>query len=317
MYIKKICESLNFVKQCRKYNLGLWQCPSFLFLLTGLIIIIAMISTYLVAMKYTQPEIVALIVITITTILFIINHFIIQSVEKLTEANRMKSEFISIVSHQLRTPLTGIKWTLNLITRKEEKVKNCHTQELKEISENNERMIKLVNDLLDVSKVEQKNISLALEKTDIKELLQKIIEEYIPMAKAKNIKINLETKMNSLPILIDKQGIEIVIRNLMDNAVKYIKKKGEVKISLIKKNKLLRFEIEDNGVGIPKNDHKNIFQKFFRSRNIMKHETVGTGLGLFIAKSIIKKSKGKIGFRSKENKETTFWFEIPIKNKIK
>jgi len=309
MIIKKILKQLNFVNQCKKYNLGLWQCPSFLFLLTGLIIIIAMIGTYFIAIEYTQPEIVALIVIAITTILFIINHFIIQSVEKLTEANRMKSEFIGIVSHQLRTLLTGIKWTLNLIMREND----CHIQELKEINENNERMIKLVNDLLDVSKVEQKNLSLALEKTDIKELLQKIIEEYIPMAKARNIKISLETKMNSLPILIDKQGIEIVIRNLMDNAVKYIKKKGEVKISLIKKNKLLRFEIEDNGVGIPKNDYKNIFQKFFRSRNIMKHETVGTGLGLFIAKSIIKKSKGKIGFRSKENKGTTFWFETPIK----
>ena len=313
MSIEKICKSLNFVKQCKKYNLVLWQCPTFLFLLTGIIIIIAMISTYLVAMKYTQPEIVALIVIAITTILFIINHFIIQSVEKLTEVNRMKSEFISIVSHQLRTPLTGIKWTLNLIMREEEKLNNCHAQELKEIDENNERMIKLVNDLLDVSKVEEKDISLALEKVNIEELFQKIIEDYTPMAKAKNVEIELETKTDSSPVLIDKQGIEIVVRNLIDNAIKYIKNKGEVKIRLINKNKSLRCEIEDNGVGIPKNDHKNIFQKFFRSINIMKHETVGTGLGLFIAKSIIKKSKGKIGFHSEENKGTTFWFEIPTK----
>jgi len=313
MLIKKILKSLNFVSQCKKYNLRLWQCPIFLFLLTGLIIIIAMISTYLIAIRYTQPELVALIVIAITIILLIINHFIIQSIETLAEANRMKSEFVGIVSHQLRTPLTGIKWTIDLMMCEKEKLDKHHIQELKEINENNERMIKLVNDLLDVSKIEQGKLIFDLEKIDIKELLQKITKEYVPMAKAKNIEINLKTKIDSLPLLIDKQGIEIVIRNLIDNAVKYIKNKGKVEICLIKKNKTVRCEIKDNGVGIPKDDHKNIFQKFFRSRNIMKHETVGTGLGLFIAKSIIKKSKGKIKFHSQENKGTTFWFEIPIK----
>jgi len=316
MFIKKILESLNFVSQCKKYNLSLWQCPTFLFLLTGLIIIITMISAYLIAIKYTQPEIVALIVITITIVLLIINHFIIQGVEKLAEANRMKSEFIGIVSHQLRTPLTGIKWTINLIRKEKGKLDKHCAQELREISENNDRMIKLVNDLLDVSKIEQGQLSFKPEKVSIKELLENVIKEYTPIAKAKNIEINLETEIDTLFILVDKQRIEIVIRNLIDNAIKYIRNKGEVKVHLIKKNKLIRCEIKDNGVGIPKNDHKNIFQKFFRSKNIMKHETVGTGLGLFIAKSIIKQSKGKIGFHSQESLGSTFWFEIPIK-KIK
>ena len=313
MFIKKLLRSLNFVNQCKKYHLSLWQCPSFLFFLTGLIIIVTMISVYIIAIKYTSPEIVALIVIVVTTILFIINHFIIQGVEKLSEANRMKSEFIGIVSHQLRTPLTGIKWTINLIMRDKEKLNKEYLRGLKEISENNERMIKLVNDLLDVTKIEQGQLNLTPKKINIKKLFENIIKEYILMAKAKNISINLETKIDSLNVLIDEDNMAIVIHNLIDNAVKYIKNKGEVKIRLIKKGGLIRCEIEDNGVGIPKDDHKNIFQKFFRSRNIMKHETVGTGLGLFIAKSIIKKSKGKINFRSKENEGTTFWFEIPIK----
>ncbi len=308
MLIGKISKSLK----CKKYNLTLWQCPSFLFLLTGLIIIITMISSYLIAVRYTQPEIVALIVIGITVVLLIINHFIIQSVEKLAEANKMKTEFIGIVSHQLRTPLTGIKWTINLIMREKGKLDEHCLQELKEISENNERMIKLVNDLLDVTKIEQGQLSFKPEKVSIEALFKNIIKEYTPIAKAKNIEINLETEINSLSVLIDKQRIEIVIRNLIDNAIKYIKNKGEIKIHLTKKNKSIRCEIKDNGVGIPKDDHKNIFQKFFRSRNIMKNETVGTGLGLFIAKSIIKESKGRIGFHSKENKGSTFWFKIPI-----
>jgi len=312
MLIKKIYQRLNFINQCKKYNLSLWQCPSFLFILTGLIIIIAMISTYIVAIKFTPPEIVALIVIGMTIILIIINHFILQGVDKLAEANKMKSEFIGIVSHQLRTPLTGIKWSIDLIMREKDRLDKFYIQELGDIIQNNERMIKLVNDLLDVSKIEQGRLILKPEKISIEELSRNIIKEYHSIAKAKNIVITLKSKTNHQYVLIDKQGIKIIIRNLIDNAIKYIKDKGEVKISLINKKNSVRFEIKDNGVGIPKQDQKKIFQKFFRSQNIMRHQTVGTGLGLFIAKSIIKESKGKIGFNSKEKKGTIFWFEMPI-----
>jgi len=314
MIFKKICEQLNFINQCKKYNVALSQCPIYLSIITGLITIIAMISTYILAIRYTSPEIVALIVIAVTMILVIINHFIIQSFEKLAEANKMKSEFIGIISHQLRTPLTGIKWTINLLMKECGKINNHGFQELKEIEENNERMIKLVNDLLNINKIEQENMRFVLEKTDIKKIIEKIVKDYSLFAKAKNVEIKFETKIDLLPITIDREKVEIVIRNLIDNAIKYIKDKGEIKIRLIKNGKIVRCEIEDNGVGIPKEDYKNIFQKFFRGKNIMKHETVGTGLGLFITKSIIKKLKGKIGFQSQENKGTTFWFELPIKN---
>jgi len=104
----------------------------------------------------------------------------------------------------------------------------------------------------------------------------------------------------------------MLLHNLIDNAIKYTKKEGLVKIRLTKKRKSIRCEIEDNGVGIPEIDKKNIFEKFFRSQNIMKYQTIGSGLGLFIAKSVIEISNGKIGFWSRENKGTTFWFELPI-----
>ena len=118
MPLKKILQQLNFVEHCHKYHLSLWQCPSFLIILTGLITISAMLGSYLVATKYTnQPEIVALIVIGITTVLTIISYFVIQGSEKLAEASQLKSEFVSIVSHQLRTPLSSIKWTINLMMK--------------------------------------------------------------------------------------------------------------------------------------------------------------------------------------------------------
>ena len=310
---KKAYQRLNFIKQCREYNLSIWQCPSFLFPLIGTVTILAMLATYFIATRYTQPEIVALIVIGVTAFLIIIGHFIIRSFEDLAQANRLKSEFVSVASHQLRTPLTGISWTIDLIRRSKNLTHEEISEKLDEIQKNNQRMIKLVNDLLDVARIEQRRLNLKPEKIFLDKIVQSLIKEYSPLAKASNIKIILESESN-LSLIIDLQAIGLVLRNLIDNAIRYTKSNELVKIKLIKKDHLIRCEIQDGGVGIPKNDQKNIFQKFFRSQNIMKYQTMGTGLGLFIAKAVIKESNGKIGFWSEENKGSTFWFELPIKS---
>jgi len=312
MGLKKICQKLNPIEQCRKYNLTVWQCPSFLFPLSGLITILAMIGTYFVALKYTQPEIVALIVIGVTAILIITGYLIIKGFEDLAQTNHLKTEFVNIVSHQLRTPLTGIKWTLELIRKSKSLTHEEILEKLDEIKENNQRMIRLVNDLLDVARIEQKRLNLQPQKVFLDEMIQKLIEEYNPLAKASNIKIISETKSDIPAIIIDPQGIGLVLRNLLDNAIRYTKGGGAIRIKLTKKGNSVRCEIQDEGVGIPNKDQKNIFQKFFRSQNIMKYQTIGTGLGLFIAKAFIKESNGKIDFWSKEKKGSTFWFELPI-----
>ncbi len=272
-----------------------------------------MMSTYFIAAKYTQPEIVALITIGVTAIIFINGYFVIQGFEKLAQANHMKSEFVGIVSHQLRTPLTSIKWALNLIMLKG---RDSFTKEqlgiLNDIKENNQRMVNLVNDLLSISRIEQGRLNLKLKKISLEEIVKGIVKEYRSLAKASNVKFSLE--IDKLPlILVDPRGIDLIFRNLIDNAVRYINNKGIVKIKLAKQGNLVRCKVEDNGVGIPKEDQKKIFQKFFRSQNVMKYQTEGTGLGLFITKSVVKASKGRIGFQSQEGKGSTFWFELPIK----
>jgi len=280
-----------------------------------MITILAMLGTYLIATKYTnQPEIVALIVIGVTITLTIINYFVIRGFERLAEANQLKSEFVNIVSHQLRTPLTNIKWTINLMLRRN--IKDLTGQQLEKIEtikENNQRMIDLVNDLLSVSRIEQGRLGLRPEKIYLEKMIQGLIKEYIPLAEASNVNLSLKTEENIPLILIDPQRIKFVLQNLIDNAIRYSRGKGQVKIRLLKKGKLIRCQIEDKGVGIPLVDQKKIFQKFFRSQNIMKYQTQGTGLGLFIAKAIIDASKGKIGFQSQEGKGSIFWFEIPLK----
>lgn len=284
-------------------------------ILIGLITIGSMLAIYFIANRYTQePEIVALIIIIVAAVLMIIGYFIIQGFNRLAETNQMKSEFVSVVSHQLRTPLSSLKWSLNLFLSG--RLKNLQEQEtqLKMMAGTNQRMIDLVNDLLDVSRIEQGKMGLKPEKIDLMNLIEDLTKEYAPLAKASNVFLDLETEENLPEIFIDPKRIKLVIQNLIDNAIRYIAGGGRVKIRLKKRDGFLRCEIEDNGVGIPKSEQKYIFQKFFRSQNIMKYQTEGTGLGLFIAKAIINGSGGKMGFKSQEGKGSVFWFELPIKS---
>jgi len=302
--------------QCQRYGLSLWQCPSFLFLIMGIIIIVSSLVVYMLGTRYIEnPEIVALIVLLLTAILFIIAFVITRSFEKLAEVNRLKSEFVKIVTHHLRTPLTNLKWTIDILMAeilKENKEKQAEYFRI--LKENSKRMEKLVRDLLIVSRIEEGSSGFKKEKVFLEEITKDLVLRFQHFANALNVELSLETEKNLPPVFIDPHQMKIVIENLLENAILYTKKKDKIQIRIKKQDKNLYFEIKDNGWGIPKEDQKFIFQKFFRSKRIIREETQGTGLGLYIVKSIIKKASGKIGFQSEENKGSTFWFTLPIKN---
>ncbi len=314
MNIKKILNQLNLPAECRRYGLSLWQCPSFLFLMMGVVIIGSALIAYALGTRYIEnPETVALIVLSLTTILFIVDFSITRSFERLAEANRMKSEFVKIVSHQLRSPITNLNWVIDILMSGElGKVEGKQTEYFKILKENSNRMIDLVRDLLTVSRIEEGSLMIKKEKISIEPIVKKIISRFKPLVSASNVEIKLEAGENLPSVFVDAHQIEIIIENLFDNAIRYIKGEGEIKIKLEQRNKTLYFEIKDTGVGIPKDDQKFIFQKFFRSENAVRQQTQGSGLGLFIAKSIIERSDGQIGFESEENKGSTFWFTLPI-----
>ena len=280
----------------------------------GLIIIGSIFIAYIIGTRFVgDPEIVALTVLFISAILFIIAAIITHSFEKLAEVNRMKSEFVSIVTHQLRSPLTNLKWAIDFIISGEEKnVKDKEVDYFTILKENTVRMGRLVDSLLIVSKIEQGKFFFKKQEASLEDLTNEIINEFQPFATASNVDIEFNAPKNLPKIFVDPYQIKILIDNLLSNSIHYSKGKGKVIIQLFKEGKNLCFEIKDNGVGIPKEDQKHIFKKFFRAHNALKYQTQGSGLGLYIAKSIIKNSNGKIGFKSEEGKGSTFWFKLPI-----
>jgi signal transduction histidine kinase len=315
MRFEGILNSLNIFLQCKKYHLPLWQCPHFIFLLIGLLIIFSSITSYIIGSRYIfDPLLVATITLFLAAVLFFLGFILVKSFEKLAETSRLKSEFIAILSHQLRTPLSNLKWVLEMMmSGRIVLISKKQLEYFKLLKENSERMDQLIKDLFIVSQIEAETLPLKKEEFFLEDLVKSAIDEFKSFAEASNVEIIFEKEKDLPKIYGDKSKIKLVAEKLLDNAIRYTRGRGKVKISLKKIKNKIYFEIEDEGVGIPKAEQKFIFEKFFRSSNILRLQTQGTGLGLFISKKIVEKSGGKIGFKSQEGKGSKFYFTLPIK----
>lgn len=233
--------------------------------------------------------------------------------EKIIE--RLKTEFVSTSAHQLRTPLSSIKWALRTLIEGDLGKITPEQKELLEKTYNtNERILTLVNDLLNLSKIEEGRYLYKLTPSQMEETIQEIIDSYQKISKEKKIKlVFIKPKNKTSKVNVDLEKIKLAITNLFDNSIKYTPAGGRVTASLQEKDKEICFEIKDTGLGIPSDEQKRVFTKFFRATNIKKIEPGGTGLGLFIAKNIIEAHKGRIWFDSKQGKGTTFYFTLPVK----
>lgn len=307
--------------ECRKYDLGFWQCPNSLFLVMGFIIILAMTLTYFIGIHLVEPEIVIVMVSVVTVILLVIGHSLVNSFARVAEANRMKSEFVSIVSHQLRTPLSALKWSLDLLRGKRLGEINTKQKEYLDIvNESGVKMIRLVNDLLNVNRIEEGRFVIQAKLFSLSELIDGVVQEIKLMAESQHVDLIFKNHKN-YEVYADQEKVRMVVQNLIDNAIKYSKKEGgkvEITIGAEKdKDKMIKVNVKDNGVGISTLVQKQVFGKFFRGDNLIKQKVEGTGLGLFIAKGIIKLSEGNMGFESTEGVGSEFWFTLPIPDKRK
>ena len=238
---------------------------------------------------------------------------ILHDITREKQIEKMKSEFVSIASHQLRTPLSAVKWTLHMLLDGDlGKITLEQREFLEKTYKSNERMITLVNDLLDVSRIEERKYLYKPILTEIENIVETVISSSMQEAKRKKVKLKFQKSKKRMPyVKIDVEKIKLTIQNLLNNAINYTLPGGMVIVSLKQLKKEIEFRIQDTGVGISKDQQHRVFAKFFRGANVMRMETDGSGLGLFIAKNIIKAHGGKIWFKSEENKGSTFWFTLP------
>ncbi len=229
--------------------------------------------------------------------------------------DRLKSEFISIAAHQLRTPLSAIKWAIKMVLDGDMGKLNSEQERiLFKGYISNERIIKLVNDMLDVSRIEEGRFNYEYSKTDFSEPLEIAIGHLERRLEKKHIKFTVNMPKQLPLIHMDAEKIALVIENLLENAIEYTPEKGQITIKIEKGDALLRFCIKDTGVGIPETDQERIFSKFYRASNVIRMQTDGSGLGLFIVKNIIKNHGGEITYSSEEGEGTEFVFTLPINN---
>ena len=292
------------------------QCPQFLFLVMGTVIILTSIVSYLIGTRLVaEEEIVVLIVLAVSVFLFILAFIITRSFERLAEVSKMKSEFINIVSHQLRSPLTNIKWTFEILSSGEFEVPESKQEEyFVNVKDNIARMVELIDDLLIVSRIEQGRLPMRKKEFSFADLVSSQVSRYKVFAQASHIELSLLIEENLPEIFADPSLLKLVTENLIDNAIRYTRGGGRVEVFVKKRDKRnIILSVKDSGVGIPQKDQKYIFQKFFRAENALKQRTRGSGLGLYVCKTIISKAGGQIWFKSEQGRGTAFYATLPIK----
>lgn len=227
---------------------------------------------------------------------------------------RMKSEFVSIAAHQLRTPLSVLKWGIRmLLTGDYGTLTNEQQGVVEKTYDTNETMIKLVNDLLNTARLEEGRYVFKRTEVAIEHIVADTIKMYEKKAIENDIAISYTLPKETLPrLLADADMLKLAFQNIIENAIRYTPRKGRIGVLLDKEEGGVMLRVVDTGVGIPEEQKSRVFGKFFRGTNATRMETNGSGLGLFITKNIIEAHEGKIWFESQEGKGTTFWVELPI-----
>lgn len=230
--------------------------------------------------------------------------------EQLQALDEAKSKFISVAAHQLRTPLSAIKWILHMVSLRQFKDEAERQDFLHKATESTDRMISLVNDLLEVDHIESGKDHFVFLPVDCVGLIESVISDVSALAAGQGISIETDMKVQA-KALGDSTKLRGLFQNLIENAIKYTPSGGTVCVSSAEDDTCVSISIKDSGIGIPKDQQDQIFSKFFRAPNALKTQTVGSGLGLFIAKEIVNRHGGKIWFESEADKGTTFFVNLP------
>ena len=233
--------------------------------------------------------------------------------KKLKLLDQRKDEFISVAAHELRAPMTAIKGYLSMILEGDAgKISPEASDYLSEAVGGNDRLIRLVNNMLNVARIEEGRMVFQMGTVSLAKVVATVFHEFEPDAKQKGLTFLSEIKQGiEDAVFVDRDRIHEVVANFMSNAIKYTDQ-GSVTVKLLNRENKVRFEVKDTGPGISQADQGKLFQKFSRVES-SAGKKIGTGLGLYISKLLVEEFGGKIGVQSELSKGSTFWFELPLK----
>jgi len=240
---------------------------------------------------------------------------LVKENEELKRQNSTKSDLISISAHQLRTSLSAMKWILKMFLDGDFGPLNAEQINfVKKASDSDERMIRLVNEMLSINHAEDTLDAMHQAPTDLVKLLDEVVFDFTGESYKKGIELIFLKPDQTLPLVtVDAENMRVVFQNLIENAIKYSNKGGRVFVNIAQKDGMIELSVRDTGIGIAQGDQAQIFEKFFRAPNAKEQDAVGSGLGLYTTKRIVERHKGTIWFESAVGTGTTFFVKIPQK----
>jgi two-component system phosphate regulon sensor histidine kinase PhoR len=241
---------------------------------------------------------------------------VIEDITEQKKLDKMRTEIVSITSHQLRTPSTIIKGNLEMVLGGDVgSISDQQKELLEDTYLGNQRMIRLINDLMDVAKIDEGKFKISLESAQLEDVVRDVVKILEPLSKERHVSLNYNYPSVALPpVKINRQRVTQVIQNIVDNAIKYScgNNNGSVSVEVQEDAKFLEVIVKDNGIGIPEAEQDKMFERFSRGSNSTKLDPGGgSGLGLYIAKAVVEQSGGRIWFESKENEGTIFHTTFP------
>jgi two-component system phosphate regulon sensor histidine kinase PhoR len=322
--IKKIRQQFNIFGHCKELDVELWSCPRFVFVVMGLVIIASILTTYVIAQRYAEPDIVIMLVSFLTIFLLVITQVIVNAFEKVIfsrireatqtkEVLELRDQFVHFAVHDLSSAATAIKWGLRTIEPKTVRFSAIEKEVWSSIRDRNERLLELARQILLVTKIESGHLEFQQKNIEPGEFIAKAISDTARAAKERGIALTYTTPQHPLSIKSDPIHLTEILRILLINSINHTDPKhGTITITLSPQdNSTIMITFENNGEMISEGTRKHVFEKLWRKEGMDNKEIAGTNFGLYIVKSLVLALHGNIDFTT-EPQKTIFTLTLPV-----